>query len=260
MNTESGSKINKLLRLQPPGVVLTSSWLGKHGYSPELLRNYRKSNWLGSIGHGAMIRFNDSVDYLGAVYALQHQLDLNIHPAAKTALSLLGKSHYLELKQNEVFLFGNEKETVPAWFKNYNWGVKINYSTSSFLPAELGLVTKEHKNFNIKIASPTRAMLECLYLAPQAQDLLECYEMMQGLNNLPPKTTQELLEKCASVKVNRLFLYLAEKAGHAWFNHLNINRINLGQGNRSLVSNGAYVGKYKNTVPKELESNEYPGL
>lgn len=43
------------------------------------------------------------------------------------------------------------------------------------------------------------------------------FELMEGLNNLRPNQVQDLLEKCESVKVKRLFLYLAEKAGHEWF-------------------------------------------
>ncbi len=260
MSTEFGSKINKLLQLQPPGVVLTSSWLKHQGYSPELLRNYRNNHWLDTIGNGAMIRSKDIVDYFGAICALQQQLNLTIHPAAKTALSLLGKTHYIELNANKVFLFGSSTETLPTWFKNRKWEVEIRHIATSFLPAEKGLIEYEHKSFKIKIASGARAMLECLFLAPKEQDLLECYEIMQGLTNLLPNTTQDLLECSTSVKVNRLFLYLAEKAGHAWFNHLNVKRINLGQGNRSLVPDGVYINKYKLTVPKELVADEYPEL
>jgi hypothetical protein len=260
MSTEFGSKINKLIQLQPPGVVLTSSWLKKQGYSPELLRNYRNNHWLVAIGNGAMIRNNDTVGYLGAICALQQQLQMNVHPAAKTALSLLGKTHYLELNANKAILFGNSNEAMPTWFNNKKWEVEIRYLTSSFLPKEKGLVEYEHKSFKIKISSAARALMECLYLVPLEQGFLECYELMQGLTNLSPATTQDLLESCTSVKVNRLFLYLAEKSEHAWFNHLDVNRIDLGRGNRSLVRKGVYISKYKITVPKELEADEYPRL
>ena len=49
---------------------------------------------------------------------------------------------------------------------------------------------------------------------------MECFELMEGLNNLPPKQVQTLLENCQSVKVKRLFLYMAEKADHRWFKQL----------------------------------------
>ncbi len=45
---------------------------------------------------------------------------------------------------------------------------------------------------------------------------------------------QQLLEECASVKVKRMFLYMAEKARHRWFAKLDLSRITLGSGTRSL--------------------------
>lgn len=253
MNTENESKINKLLRLQPAGVVLTSNWLHGQGYSPGLLRTYRKSNWLQSIGRGAMKRVDAKVDYLGAVHAMQNQLNLSIHPAAKTALALLGKTHYLNMTKTEVCLFGVLSERLPGWFKNYNWGFEIHYTSSGFLPAGMGMAKKEYDHFSIKISSPARAMMECLYLAPQKQELLECFELMQGLNNLNPARVQELLENCTSVKVKRLFLYMANKARHDWAKHIHTDKIELGSGKRSLVADGAYVANYQITVPRELE-------
>ena len=95
-------------------------------------------------------------------------------------------------------------------------------------------------------------MLECLYLAPKKQDLVECYQVMEGLTNLRPKVMQELLEHCGSVKVKRLFLYMAEKAGHKWYEFIDQSRIKLGSGDRSLVPGGAYISKHHISVPQEL--------
>ncbi|MCA6392823.1 MAG: type IV toxin-antitoxin system AbiEi family antitoxin [Chitinophagaceae bacterium] len=255
MSTDVGSKINKLLNSQPQGIVLLSSWLAEQGYSYDLQQRYKKSNWLHSIGVGALVRANEKVSYEGAVYALQRQANLSIHPGGKTALSLLGKAHYLELRTNKVVLFGGAKERLPVWFKKYNWETKIQYYESSFLPNELGLVDVEVKTFFIKVSGAARAIMECLYLAPKDQDLMECYELMEGLNNLSPKQVQTLLESCQSVKVKRLFLYMAEKAKHSWVDYLDKEKIDLGKGKRSIVKNGAFVDKYGITVPKELEAH-----
>ncbi len=252
MTTVNRTKINKLLQEQPLGVVLISSWLAKQGYSIDLQKHYRKTNWLQSIGKGAHIRANDKVGYDGAIYALQNQAQLTIHPGGRTALSLLGKAHYLEFSANKVVLFGGSGEKLPAWFKKYSWGVKVEYYETSFLQQDLGLTEIEVKNFSIKVSGAARALMECLYLAPQKQDLVECFELMEGLNNLPPKQVQTLLENCQSVKVKRLFLYMAEKAKHSWFTYLDVSKIDLGKGKRSIVKNGVFVGKYEITVPKEL--------
>ena len=96
--------------------------------------------------------------------------------------------------------------------------------------------------------------MECLYLAPNSQPLMEVFELMEGLNNLRPTTVQKLLECCTSVKVKRLFLYLADKAGHEWLNYLDLDKVDLGSGKRAIVSDGVYVAKYQITVPKALDS------
>ena len=105
MSTEKVNKINYLLQSQPKGVVFLTSWLRKNGYSLDLQRRYRKSNWFKSIGRGAMVRAGEEISYQGALYALQEQAAMSIHPGGKTALSILGKSHYLELSAKRVVLF-----------------------------------------------------------------------------------------------------------------------------------------------------------
>ncbi|MDH5731390.1 MAG: type IV toxin-antitoxin system AbiEi family antitoxin [Gammaproteobacteria bacterium] len=255
MSTNKESKLNYLLATQPVGTVLVSAWLTEHGYSLELQKRYRKSGWFESIGTGALIRRGDKVDVLGGLYALQQQLGLSAHVAAKTALSLQAKSHYLEFSAKRLYLFGGKDENLPLWFKKYNWGVDVEYKKTSFLPPELGLLEMNHKSFQVKISSPTRAIMECLYLAPKNLPLLEILELLQGLNNLRPASVQKLLEACSSVKVKRLFLYMAERAGHEWLNYLNLDNVNLGVGKRSLVKDGVYISKYQITVPKELESH-----
>jgi len=256
MSLHKEQKINSLLKSQPSGIVYLTSWLTQNGFSNQLLDKYKKSNWLTSIGTGAMTRSGDHVGYEGAIYALQEQSGLYVHPAGKTALSLLGKSHYLELSPKRVTVFGGKNEKLPTWCLKHDWGVAFDYYSSSFLPADIGLVEVELKTFSIKVSSAARAMLECLFLAPKNQELVECYQLMEGLNNLRPNLVQNLLESCASIKVKRLFLYLAEKANHSWAKHLNLEKLALGSGKRSIVKNGVYDSKYKITVPAALANGE----
>ncbi len=255
MSTEIKSKLNTLLSTQPLGIVLSSAWLAEQGYSLDLQKRYKKSQWFDSIGTGALIRHGDQVDYLGGIYALQSQLGIFVHPAGKTALSLQGKAHYLELSTKKALLFGGKDESLPLWFKKRDWGLSVECKLTSFLPPALGLVEIDHKSFKVKISSPARAVMECLYLAPKSQPLMEVYGLMESLNNLRPTTVQQLLEACTSVKVKRLFLYLADKAGHEWLNYIKLDKVDLGSGKRAIVSDGVYVSKYQITVPKELEAD-----
>ena len=197
-------------------------------------------------------RFGDEVGYQGALYALQSQKGSSIHVGGKSALELQGRLHYLKLQTSAVCLFGDWKEHLPLWFSKTDWGVRFEYHRTSFLPVDFELIDFEVKNFSVKISSPLRAFLECLYLAPEKQDLIECYELMEGLNNLRPVQVQKALEVCESIKVKRLFVYMADKAGHSWFKHLDLREVNLGTGKRSIVMGGQLEPKYQITLPKEL--------
>ncbi|PJB72881.1 MAG: hypothetical protein CO093_01975 [Alphaproteobacteria bacterium CG_4_9_14_3_um_filter_47_13] len=260
MSLDNEMKINKLLKNWSVGAVYLSSWLTENGISSQLLNRYKKSGWLESIGTGALKRSGDDVDYHGGIYALQNQAGLTIHVGGRTALSLQGRGHYVDMTAGRAVLFGGKKESLPSWFKNKDWETRIDYYTTSFLPADMGLVDLERKNFSVKISSPARAILECLYLTPKHQEFFECYELMENLNNLRPKSVQELLENCSSIKVKRLFLYMAEKLKHPWLEFVDLSKVSLGSGKRSLVKNGVYIEKYKITVPKEFEKNEKPDL
>lgn len=253
---EKEQKINRLLNSQPTGVVYLSSWLTENGFSTQLLNRYKKSNWLYSIGTGAWMRVGKEPTHEGALYALQQQSGSTIHLGGKTALSSLGRVHYLELSTQQITLFGGSKEKLPAWFTNFDWGVKVNYFSSSFMPKKAGLQPLERSNFSLQISNSVRALMECLYLAPKKQDLVECYEIMQGLNNLRPNQVQGLLEHCTSIKVKRLFLYMAEKSNHDWFKYIDTEKIDIGSGKRSLIKNGVYIAKYGITVPKALAEYE----
>ena len=256
MITKNRTKINQLLATIPPGIVLQSSWLLDQGYSLDLQKYYRKSGWLKPLENGAMFRSNEQPGYEGAVYALQHQSGLSIHPGGRTALGLLGKAHYLELNPSQVWLFGGENENLPTWFRKHPWSQLVKYKASSFLPKELGLTEYSMPGFSINISSPARAIMECLYLAPENFDLLECYELMENLNDLRPTIVQELLEACTSIKVKRLFLFMAERHNHSWFKHLNLSKLDIGRGKRSLVKGGIYQSKYQITIPRTLANNE----
>ena len=260
MSAEIRTKINQLINSQPSGVVLQSSWLKEQGYSYSLQKRYRKSRWLESIGTGAMIRGGDDVELEGGIYSLKKQSGLSVHPGGKTALAYLGKTHYLEMETKRVIIFGGRGEKLPVWFKKYDWNVRLDYHQTSFLPKDLGMTEVNIKNFSIKVSEAVRAVLECLYLAGEKQDFIECYQLMEGLNNPRPAQVQTLLEKCDSVKVKRLFLYLAEKAGHKWFQYLKLDRIDIGSGKRSIVKGGVYIDRYQITVPQELENNDQGSL
>jgi hypothetical protein len=255
MTMHNQTKINQLLQNWPQGTVAIPSWLEKQEISRSLQEHYQKSNWIESIGNGAFKRTGDDIGWKGGLYAIQKQAKLPIHVGGLTAVVLQGSGHYIRFKEN-IQLFGNSdtKAPLPRWFRNYKWEDKVQLYRTKFLPDNVALKEYEDKNFSITISSLERAILECLYLAPQHVDIVECYHIMEGLVGLRPDVFQELLEKCTSVKVKRLFLYMAEKANHAWLQFIDTKNIDLGSGKRSLVKHGFYNIKYQITLPKELEN------
>lgn len=253
-------KLNRLLSEIPKGSVVLSSWLVKNGYSYALQQRYKKSGWFASIGNGAMVRVREEPELYGAIYALQYQAGYEIHLGAGSALAMLGKSHYLPLGEPVTDLFLSGERKMPGWFVNYAWKQPFAIHATHFIPDAIGLLEKEAGAYNIIISKAERAILECLYLCNDESDIIGCYQLMEGLNTLYPNLLQTLLEQCKSVKVNRLFLFLAEKIHHAWFDGLDLKRINLGSGKRSIIKSGVFIPKYDITVPKELTLNEIPGL
>jgi Transcriptional regulator, AbiEi antitoxin, Type IV TA system/Transcriptional regulator, AbiEi antitoxin N-terminal domain len=252
VNTQKESKIKNLLDRHSQGTVLTARWLEGIGISHDLQKIYRKSQWLESIGTGAFKRYNDPITWAGGLYAIQKEATLPIHAGALTALSLQGLSHYLRTKNEIVYLFSQPGIKLPKWFSVYQWGPEIEHIKTSLLPEKTGLTDHAERNFSIVISAPERAMLECLYLSPKKIDLLECYQLMEGLTGLRPKLVQELLQQCTSVKVKRLFLFMADKAKHRWLDYVDLKKVDLGTGDRSITKGGLYNSKYRISIPKEL--------
>lgn len=252
MDTQKESKLKKMLDLHRQGTVALPKWLEGLGISRELQKSYRKNGWLESIGAGAFKRPGESVNWQGGLYSIQQQARLPIHAGALTALSMQGLAHYFRMKEETVFLFSPRQTILPRWFKNHSWDHPVQHVITSLLPKELGLTSHEEKNFSITISTPERAILECLYLAPAKLDLVECYHLMEGLSNLRPKLMQELLEKCTSIKVKRLFLYMASKAQHQWLGFIDREKIDVGKGDRSITKGGLYNSDFQISIPKEL--------
>ena len=253
MSTNPDSKIKKLLDLHVPDTVLLASWLESKGFSYNLQQRYKKSGWLEPLGVGAFKRPNETIGWQGGVYSLQEQAKFPVHVGGLTALSLLGASHYIRTGKETINLFTSQNINLPVWFRKYDWGVKIDHKRTSFLPEDLAMVKHDIMKYSFRISSTERAFFECLYLAPDKMDMLETYQIMSGLVTLRPRLVQQLLEQCHSVKVKRLFLYMAEKANHQWFAYLKTNSVELGYGDRSIVKNGVYNRKYKITIPKEID-------
>lgn len=252
MDTDFKSKINRLLHRWPKNTVAVDLWLEQQGISNDLKHAYLRSKWLEPLERGAAIQYGSKVDWRGGLFALQEQLSLPIHAGGKTALEELGLGHFVRYQETMVWLFAAQRTHLPSWFRLHSWGPEIVVVRSDFLPPEIGLARKEAGEFSFALSSPERAVLEVLYLIPDRQRFDEALLLFEGLTTLRPKLLQKLLVSCTSIKVKRLFLFMADKQQHSWFKRLDLSQINLGRGKRSIIKGGRLDQKYGITVPPGL--------
>jgi len=251
MDTDNRTKINRLISQWTVGTPSAVSYLVKSGFSQDLLVKYKNSGWLESFGRGAYLRTGDKTDWQGALYTLQTQLALPVNVGGKTALQLKGYAHYLPVKQREIFLYGRRGLILPSWFAEDRLGVKVVLTRTNLFPENLreGFTDIKERYFSFRIAAPERAAMEMLHLVPGKVGFDEAQLIMENLVALRPDVVQRLLEACRSVKVKRLFLYMAEQKEHVWLSKLDLSKLNLGKGKRLIVSHGRLDTKYQITVP-----------
>jgi hypothetical protein len=252
------NKLNHLVASLPHGLVLTTNWLETHNISPKLAWWYVQSGWLDRVGEKAYKKAGDNVKWTGAVAALQYQLNLPLHVGGKTALQLLGRSHFLPVQGiKQATLFANQRTKVPSWLeKNKLWDVNFEiFRTNLFRndDTSLGIIEKPVEGINLKLSCPERAAMEILYCVPDHQSFDEAVLLMENLGQSRPAIVQSLLEKCNSIKVKRLFLLLAERHQHAWLSNLDLKKIDLGHGKRVIGEGGKYNSKYLISVPDTTE-------
>jgi hypothetical protein len=252
------SKINQLLQKWPLHTIATNLWLQKTGVSRNLVTTYEKSGWVDRIGSGAVVRCGDKVEWPGAVYAMQEQHSLTVHPGSKTALALFGTAHSIPMGTERIVLFTRRGEHLPEWFRKHNWNVQIEVVKTDLFKNEpgLGMIKQNMGEFDIAVSSRERAMLEFLYRLRADSDGGEAVHLMENLTTLRPVIVQRLLETCSSVKAKRLFMVLARLADHSWLRKLDASGIDFGKGKRMFAHGGFLDREYQITIPYAWKTTE----
>lgn len=251
------TKINEIRQAVSPNSLLFSSWMSGRGLDRKEQISYVKSGWLERIAQGVYKFSGENPTLYSALFSYNEQLSKRCHIGASTALDMRGFYHFAAMGKPQAFLFTSREERLPSWLLNARWDMVIRYFTTSvFDEVAIGLEEDVVNGVRLLVSSPERAFMECLLLAPMNYSFMDTFYVMEMLTTLRPKMVQTLLEKCSSVKVKRMFLYMSEKAGHSWFKSLNLGNVDLGAGNRKLAENGKFIGKYNITVPHELADYE----
>lgn len=250
-----GTKINSLRQQTPSIGILLTSWLEKSGFSRNEVSNYLKSGWLQRITTGVYQFTGDTPSLYGALASYQKQAAMKYHVGAASALELKGFSHYITMGKPDAVVFSPVKPPLPKWLNDAELDMNL-VEVSTKVIGDIGIEQMDYQGQALTVSSPERAIMECILLSPSHYDLMDVYYLMEMLTSLRASLVQQLLENCTSVKVKRMFLYMAEKARHRWFAKLDRSRISLGSGTRSYAKNGVKIGAYDIVIPKELADYE----
>lgn len=276
MDGQNTPKLKQILQNVPPGFLIDTAWMGRHGISRQSVSAYVKQGWLERIMQGLYRRPFTPTENPEAIsgwkiplLSAQRLMEYRFHVGGMTALALHGHEHYLALGgRQKVHLYG---DAIPEWlFKIRVDGRFVRHSTKLFGDVANGI---ESGSFDpaqqadndaamspwlwpIRMSTPERAILEALDELPRGESFHNVDVVFESLMNLRPKRLTALLTACKSIKVKRLFFVYADKHAHAWRKHIDAEAIDLGRGDRALAESGKLHPKYRITVPSDLLPGE----
>lgn len=128
------------------------------------------------------------------------------------------------------------------------------FGTEVFLVPQV--TSLKYLDWDLLVSAPEQAFMECLFLAPRHYGYMDLFYIMEQLTTLRPDIVQHLLHTTKHYRLKRVFLYMAEKAGHYWFDELDLSDVDLGTHKLQLVKSGVYINKYRMTIPQELHDYE----
>ncbi|HEY3332963.1 MAG TPA: type IV toxin-antitoxin system AbiEi family antitoxin domain-containing protein [Capsulimonadaceae bacterium] len=255
-----------LRSLLPVGFLATRQWLLANGVPRHLLDNWLKSEKISPVARGVFVRPDTVLTWQGVVASLQ-RMGIALTPGGLTALAMQGLTHYLSPReQRTIQLYGTPK--LPEWantilptvqFSRRNC-LDIDHTEGSrvgLVPWQMPGVAFGVEQPPVQISSPELAIMEVLMDVPAGVSLEHASLLLDGLPTLSPIRLSRLLAVCPSVKVKRLFLWLAEETASPWLARLDLTKLtmesgNLGAGKRMIVKGGILNAKYQITVPREF--------
>ena len=277
MATQKDRKLNQLNHLLPEGLLVDAAWMGAHGYSSSLRSQYVSAGWLEQPVRRVYCRPRGELSWQQVVISLQTLLDQRLAVGGRTALELQGYAHFLRQMETEIHLHGPEKPA--SWLWDFKLSSSFVYHNSLPLfgddlaqvdfpdledssasgrakgpmsDAGLRAMPWGQWKWPLTLSTPERAVLELLDELPELESFHQADMLFESLSNLSPRRIQTLLARCRSVKVKRLFMFFADRHGHAWRKHIDPEAIDLGSGKRMLVKGGCLDPTYQITVPIDL--------
>ncbi|MCF7949764.1 MAG: type IV toxin-antitoxin system AbiEi family antitoxin [Spirochaetia bacterium] len=218
----------------------------------------KQSGWIESIGQGAYKLKGQEVQWTGALYTLQTYLKQPLHVGGITALEWSGLSHFLNMGNRSVFLYGVGKQNLPQWFRHIIDPLDVTVQEARSLTGpEKFYNNRGFGDYEVSYSVPEQAYLELLFSVPHRVSFIEARQIAENLNLLRASVLQTLLEQSRNIKVNRLALYMGEYHAHEWLEKLDIESINQGRGKRVIYAGGIFNEKYQITVAPAADEKPY---
>lgn len=236
--------------------LLLMLYLKQHGISRSHVQNYLKSGWLEPVASGVYKKPNVTISWSSALSALQYQQASSLHLAGLSSLAQQGLSHYLTLGNETVQLNSVKAIRLPQWLLSQHWPLEVKCSKVLDQVNENDLIELAVNSQTVKASVIELAVLEMLEKVTDESSFIFAAEMFQGFTSLRPRKLQSLLERSPSIKVKRLFLFLAQYYQHPWFKRIDESKLALGSGNRQIVKGGYVDKRYLITVPIRFKQGE----
>ncbi len=255
----------QLLDLVPYGLVATRRWLLRAGMSRSALDNQIKSGQLLSLRPGVYVRPGTRLVWQGVVCSLE-RMGADLVVGGATALEEQGRAPELPLSGRRLIQLHGLDPLLP-WANRLELPATFSRKSTAWLtdpPADGAAEGQPRSSFlttaspwgdgfrTIRISTPERALFELLKEVPQSVSFERAERFLEGLSDLSPRRLHLLLRHTPSVKIRRLFFWLAERQGHPWARAFRPDDFDLGRGKLALAKGGRFVSRYGITVPASM--------
>jgi hypothetical protein len=262
-------------------MLVDSHWLKDQGISSSSVHDYVAGGWLERVQPRLYRRPTeppqpDPLPWESAVASAQLVAKKPFHVGGRTALDLLGLTHFLQMGSARTVWLYDSNYGIPSWLEKLPLDADlIIVPRKLFTVDEIGL---EHRPLDstsrrvglpiprpseeglwrrfLRMSAAERASLEVLAEVADEFTFKAADTIFEGLSNLRPAILGQVLEACMSVKAKRLFFFFAERHQHAWARDLNPDRFDLGRGKRQIVKGGRLDDRFHITVPAGMSREE----
>jgi len=250
----------KLASYLPLGKLTSRSMLLKQGFTSHSIDNHLKSGALEKIVKGIYMRQESKLSWRSVISPLPGMIEAPVSVGGLTALELQGFAQYLPLSgKRKIHLYS--PVPCPAWLKGafkqivdaeLHWHRTARLWVTGWPEKPMMNEQIWQEDMMMPVAAPEQAVFEMLTLLPDEMSFEHAEQLMQGLTQLSPKKLGLLLNSCRSVKVKRLFFWLADRFDYPWCGRLDVNDYDLGSGKRVIAKAGKLDSRYGITIPQEF--------